>query len=176
MKSGSVGLALLAALVLSGCDHSERASYERGVAALLKTIISAQQDFRANDRDGNGLEDFWRKDIAGLYSLRGKDGKPLALIHPSTALADDRPQPGRELGPTSVPWCTYRFRVLRFADEKTPDPQRWAACAVPGREGDCRYVFIVSHVGLIFRKPIEKVRHLELFPADPLKDGWEKVD
>ena len=37
-------------------------------------------------------------------------------------------------------------------------------------------MFITSHKEVIFRKAAESVRNLEFYPADPLKEGWEKVD
>ena len=45
--------------------HSYRNGPERSPSASLKTIASAQADFRANDRDGDGVQQFWRGDIAG---------------------------------------------------------------------------------------------------------------
>ena len=32
-------------------------------------LASAEADFRANDRDGKGKNDFWRNDIAGLFTV-----------------------------------------------------------------------------------------------------------
>jgi hypothetical protein len=167
---------LAASLVVPGLFIKTRIPFESGAAAKLKVIASAQRDFRDNDRDGSGATRYWRKDIAGLHAIKGKDGKPIDLIPKSFALADDRPQPENQLAPTPPHCDYYRFRALRFGDEKTPDPNRWAACAVPGREGDCRYVFIISHDNIVFRKFADQVRNLELYPADPPKEGWTRMD
>ena len=33
-------------------------------------MASAEADFRANDRDGNRIQDFWTGDVAQLYGMR----------------------------------------------------------------------------------------------------------
>ena len=57
----------------------------------------AEHDFRANDREGNRVNDFWTADIKGLYTLTnaaiignagGNVDSPIKLIELSLALAD----------------------------------------------------------------------------------------
>ena len=62
----------------------------RNASTSLKTIASAQADFRANDRDWNHVNDYWRSDLAGLYAAEPQ-GHALKLIELSVAGADDRP-------------------------------------------------------------------------------------
>lgn len=76
--------------------RGQRASNERNASASLKTLCTAQYDFRANDRDGNGVNDFWTGDVAGLYTMtsavtRGNKDGPIKLIELSVALADAKP-------------------------------------------------------------------------------------
>src|SRR6185295_12735465 len=66
-------------------------SNERRAIVSLKTLASAQTDFRANDRDQDGKANFWRADIAGLYALAPGEGPAIKLIELSLAAADDRP-------------------------------------------------------------------------------------
>ena len=64
----------------------------------VRMISAAQADFRANDRDGNGLNDYWTGDVKSLYTLTSarmdgasKDSTidpPLKLIDLSIAAAD----------------------------------------------------------------------------------------
>src|SRR5688572_3806154 len=61
--------AMVVALALPGLMSSQRASNESGASASLKTLASAQADFRQNDRDGNKVQDFWTADVAGLYGV-----------------------------------------------------------------------------------------------------------
>ena len=61
--------AVLAALFFPGLATSHRASNERAASIHLKTIASAEADFHMNDRDGNGVTDFWTGDLKGLYTM-----------------------------------------------------------------------------------------------------------
>jgi len=73
---------------------------EEGSAAL-KTLTTAQADFRSNDRDGNLVNDFWTADVYALYAMvpiaAGETKAPadvedgsaiIKLIEPKVALAD----------------------------------------------------------------------------------------
>src|SRR6516165_7868464 len=62
-------IAIIAAIAIPGLLSSQRASNERNASTSLKTITAAQADFRANDRDGNHVNDFWTADVKGLYTM-----------------------------------------------------------------------------------------------------------
>ncbi len=150
----------------------------RNASASLQTIATAQFDFRDNDRDGNGKRDFWRADIASLCFL-SPDGKPIKLIEPSVALADAAPleAPPPEWGAPG-PKAGFRFRTLRLAGESSADPNRFAACAFPelyesGRQGT--YI-IAGHDLAVYKKDLGPNGSLDAYPADPLREGWEKLD
>ena len=90
----------LAALVRtvreSGGASGTPAVNERNASTTLKTFASAQADFRANDREGNRVNDFWTGDVAGLYCMtnvttRGNEDLPIKLIELSAAAADAAP-------------------------------------------------------------------------------------
>ncbi|HEX7899442.1 MAG TPA: hypothetical protein VF950_16870 [Planctomycetota bacterium] len=160
------GLLLLAALAIAipSILAAGRVSPE-GPAWLgtLRTLRAAQMDFRANDRDGDGKNEFWRKDVAGLYTLQGKDGKPIALIEVSTSQAEKTPKAG------------YLYRAIRFADEPPLDVQRFAACAYPATPDAGKNMGVISHEGAIYVKAAVP-GGVDVFPADPLKEGWRKLD
>src|SRR6185369_10849461 len=71
-------------------NRAQSMANERNGAVTLKTLASAEADFRANDRDGNKANDFWVADVSGLWRVIVKDG-PLRLIEMGVALADARP-------------------------------------------------------------------------------------
>lgn len=154
---------------------------ERSASATIKTILTAQADFRSNDRDGNGRDDYWRTDIAGLYGLRTPDGEPIRLIEPSVALADAKPLTDFQAlgkwnpGPFQ-PKAGYYFRALKFEGETEPSPDRFAASSYPKDAASGAQMFIVSDAGVIWRKPVEGNSPPETFPLDPAKDGWTKLD
>jgi type IV pilus assembly protein PilA len=62
-------IAVIAAIAIPGLLASQRASNERNASASLKTLVTAESDFRANDREGNHVNDFWTANVAGLYTL-----------------------------------------------------------------------------------------------------------
>jgi prepilin-type N-terminal cleavage/methylation domain-containing protein len=87
-------IAVIAAIAIPGLLRSQRASNERNASASLKAVTTAETDFRANDRDGNRIADFWTFNIAGLYTLTsgailGTTGDdPIKLIELSMAGAE----------------------------------------------------------------------------------------
>lgn len=159
---------------------------DRCAAAALKTIATAQVDFRENDRDGNGKNDFWRADVAGLFSIVPGGMAPgpanaVKLIEMSLAAADDRPQRGDvstifqcEPGPRAGYW----FRAIWHGDERDPSPTRFAACAYPDRYGESGvWTFVVDEKNTMYKKDFGDTGcFVHTFPADPLKEGWKKVD
>jgi len=90
-------LIVVAAIAVPGFLSSRRASNERNASTTLKTLSTAEADFRANDRDWNTINDFWTGDVKGLYTMtsagkRGALGEPvdpaIKLIELSVAAAD----------------------------------------------------------------------------------------
>jgi type II secretory pathway pseudopilin PulG len=90
-------IAVIAAIAIPGLISTQRSSYERNASTSLKTVAIAESDFRSNDRDGNGVNDFWTYDVKGLYcmtncavagSAGGTVDPPIRLIEVSVATAD----------------------------------------------------------------------------------------
>jgi len=88
---------LLVSIAVPPLLSSQRASNERTASVSLKTLTSAEADFRSNDRDKNGVSDFWTADVKGLYTMtpaaelaKGDLPKhlPLELISRPLAAAD----------------------------------------------------------------------------------------
>ena len=80
-----------------------RLANERSAVTSLKTITTAEADFRSNDRDGNRTSDFWTADVFGLYGMISITGAAITapedsaegtrcnkLIEPALAGADGR--------------------------------------------------------------------------------------
>lgn len=92
-------LALLSAIAIPGLLNSQRAANERNAGGSMKTIATAQADFRSNDRDNNGARDFWTGDVAGLYAIDNTSTgsatpSAIKLIEGSVALGDMITMPG----------------------------------------------------------------------------------
>src|SRR5688572_6757800 len=57
----------------------QRSDNERNASTTLKTLSSAEADFRANDRDWNHVNDFWTGDVKSLYTLTSAAVRGAAL-------------------------------------------------------------------------------------------------
>ena len=66
------------------------AANERAASVSLKTVATAETDFRTNDRDSNGIHDYWVGDVSGLYRYT-VNNKEIKLIEKSLADADASP-------------------------------------------------------------------------------------
>src|SRR5499426_4212981 len=64
-------IAVIAAIAIPGLLAAQRSSNERNASTSLKTVTTAESDFRSNDRDGNRVNDFWTADVWALYGLVG---------------------------------------------------------------------------------------------------------
>jgi hypothetical protein len=153
-------------------------SPERPPGATMRTIASAQADFRTNRRNGAPLPQFWRADIAGLYALAPGGGPAIKLIDLSVAAADE---PRTDLSAVAVraPKAGYWYRAIRHANE-TPDaldPNRFAYCAFPESESAGRYIYIVDERRTVYRSESNGRRGIEVFPNDKeLRTQWSKLD
>ena len=96
-------IAVIAAIAIPGLLAAQRSSNERNASTSLKTVTTAEADFRSNDRDGNRVSDFWTADVFALYGMIPISGASTAapadsatasniikLLEPSVAGADGR--------------------------------------------------------------------------------------
>lgn len=149
----------------------------RNASTSLKTIASAQADFRANDRDWNHENDYWRSDIAGLYALE-VHGHAIKLIELSIATADDRSTMRMDAYALKSPKAGFWHRALPHADEKNRGSDRFAACTFPvsleaGRWG----TYVISEQNVIRRRLLGHARGIEVHPTEEeLKTSWGKFD
>jgi hypothetical protein len=99
----------------------KRISHENDYAAYVtvKNLAQAESDFYSNDRDRNGIQDFWTADVTGLYSVDPGNG-PISLIDRRVAEADARPLKGLVSKP--IPYHGYYFLALD-ADERENPPE-----------------------------------------------------
>jgi hypothetical protein len=161
---------------------------DRNAAGTLRTICYAQADFRANDRDGNGIQDYWVADVSGLYTLLDRAGQPIGLIERSASDADSDPRPnweGTATGPQGplTPKAGYTFRALRYHEDeqglrspydlgKGRNPLKFGFVAepIPGLTG-VPPTLIVNEGGTIYQKDLRGAR-MEVFPRNPESQGW----
>jgi hypothetical protein len=162
---------------------------ERTVARALKTFTTAQADFRMNDRDGNLINDFWVKDVAGLYGIEA-GGAPINLIAPRPANADTSPNRGvyEGLSEYAEPesYHGYFFSVLEKEDIGAgPQPldagdgrnrKLFGFVAYPAEYGVTgTKSFIVSADNTLWWKDVGG-ETVTVFPGDPAAEGWRKLE
>src|SRR5262249_36477250 len=92
-----------------------RTENERSAAIIIKTLTSSEADFRQHDKDGNGVQDFWTGDVAGLFRF--------GCIADGLANADAAPLVPH--GPAPVPLHGYYYKALRM-DLSIFPPQHYA--------------------------------------------------
>lgn len=63
-------IAIIAAIAIPGLLRARIASNERNASASLKSVVTAEENFRSNDLDRNAINDYWTANIAGLYCLQ----------------------------------------------------------------------------------------------------------
>ena len=176
---------------------------ERNASTSLKTLTTAQADFRSNDRDGNRTNDFYSRDVAGLYALKGATGANteatagkvgeggviLKLIEPSLAKADTTE--GRWTYPVMEitepePKAGYFFaalkqgelggKVLNYHEGDGRNADMFGFVAYPAEYGVTgKMTFIVNEDNTIWQKDCGG-EDIDLFPANPPGAGWLKMD
>jgi len=170
---------------LPGQARERMARNERAATLALKSLATAEPDFRSNDRDGNRVQDLWVADAAGLY-VHGK------LIDRSIAEADARPLV--PMNPAPIPRSGYFFIAMEFdggesgslapygqdtdgTGRKVHNPSAFAFCAYPAVYGVTgRNTFIISEGNTIFKYDTGGAPMIR-WPLDQfLKADYEKID
>lgn len=188
-------VAIVAAIAIPGLLASRRLANERIAQASLLTLCSAEIDFRANDRDGNGVNDFWTGDVAGLHGLASPDsGSRLALIEWSVAQADAAPVLGsvpadrRAAYPAlAVPKNGYLFRAMKEDESGEPygrdtggtprigpyfNLAGFGFCAYPEKYPSTgRLTFIVNEGAVVWMKDT-RGEPVTSWPPHPADEGW----
>jgi hypothetical protein len=190
-----IGVALAA-----GCGPSERqmGANEANARGSLKTLATAQADFRSNDRESNRVNDFWTGDVAGLYAIAAGGGE-IRLIEQSIALADHAPLEGglpyypkaiSSFG-TRAPKAGYWYAAMKRdgvsgdayardtdgSGHKVHHAFRFGFCAFPAEYGKTgRATIIISEDNTLYERDTAGKPQLE-WPADAeLSRDWKKLD
>lgn len=175
-------------ITVHGILTSGKASRHRNASTTLRTLTSAEVDFRQNDRDDNQINDFWVGDVSQLY-LRKARGEQIRLIDLSTAMADGAPWAPL---PDGRPKAGYRFAAIKTDESGKPydrgqglNPDKFAFCAYPAEvlgkawhrsELDrTEFTFIVNEENVIWKKDLGGAPAVK-WPKDPLAEGWSKLD
>jgi hypothetical protein len=171
----------LAAVAFPGLIPDYHTVVDRSMPGTLRTIATAQEDFRRKDLDEDGIRQFWREDIAGLYTLMPKRNPtvlPLRLIELSTAAADERCRSDIERYAVKAAKAGYWYRAIRHRDEKPLSPDRFAVVCFPEvYSKQLTLTYVLDERGIIYRSDLGHGHGLEIFPTeDELRLKWSKLD
>lgn len=171
---------VVSAFALPGLLRSQRASNERNASTMLKTLTSAEADFRANDRDENRINDFWTGDVSGLYYLKpANGGVEIRLIEADVANADAKPLSAPPSG--GRPFDGFQYQALEWDDSvegekgnyrvdtdksgrKVHNLERFGFTAFPAALSDGKWSFFVNENGTIFRT--KRIQARSTYPSD----------
>lgn len=161
-------------------------SNEGSAAASLRNIATMEFDFRSNDRDGNGRNDFWVKDVAGMYGMEA-GGRPIRLIALDVARADKSANSGAYPSVKNMAAkAGYRFaqipryreggKEISYDDGSGRNAARFGLVTYPeAYEVTGNLTFIISESGTMYKKDTGG-KPVEVFPEDPLAEGWATMD
>jgi len=140
-----------------------RAANSYAAYVALKNLTQAETDFKFNDRDGNGIQDFWTADVTGLYSVDPGNGQ-IQLIDRRLAEADARPL--KALVPKPIPYHGYYFVALDVDESENPPESfrqdtdkksgkvhhlnKFAFCAYPAGPESGHEIMIISQGNQVF--------------------------
>ena len=171
------------ACLVKGAGAGVRASNERNGSASLKTVCTAEADFRSNDRDDNRTNDFWVGDLRSLYYHKTL-GQEIMLIEPTVADADACALSGG----LPKPKAGYLFRAVKHYREggavkrygvdeaKSRNGGKFGFVAYPAEYGVTgRSTFLVGEENTIWRKDTMG-EPVTVMPENPGKEGWVKMD
>lgn len=181
-------LLCVATIFITDILGSSRATAARNASTSLKTITSAEADFRSNDRDENLVNDYWVGDVSRLFFMETRK-VPMKLIEWSVACADGAPKETLEY---SAPKAGYRYMAMKTDESGAPYDQgggrntsKFAFCAYPDeykppawyrKDVDVTtFTFIVNEDLTMWRKDTG-AQPVTTWPKDLLAEGWRKLD
>ena len=197
---GAVAIACVAVLVWDCRDEwpvGRRTGCERNPAGSLKTIGTSEEDFRDNDRDGNGVKDYWTRDVYSLFALCPPTGgvapeNMIKLTEPSLAASDaaywSNPTPvaadvvptGESVG-TISPKASYWVVAMERDEYDLPydsgngrNLRKFGFCTYPTSVQSGRTTYIVNETGVVWRRETGATPVLQ-FPREPEAEGWRVV-
>jgi hypothetical protein len=191
-KPGSI-TPIVAALLLLGIlggavgaprwiDH-RRAESDRSAGQALWKLTHAESEFRSQDLDHNGIQDFWTGDVAGFYAY--------GLIPRELAEADTAPL--HPLVPQPIPYHGYYFKALKQDDSETPPVEyrqdtdqksgkvhnldRFGFVAFPaGGLATGKRIKVVNENNTVFKTPSTNPVPTAWPTDNQMRSFWSKID
>jgi prepilin-type N-terminal cleavage/methylation domain-containing protein len=170
-------IAIIAAIAIPGILAATRAANERNASGSLKQMGSIEVTFKTSDSDQNAINDYWTRDVAGLYYVQPSAASAgtgqVRMIELAVALADgaNNPVGANSIYPTpanpshvSSPKAGYWFQAQLRYDTATNDTtgtqygttndvDRFSFIAGPNSYGSSgKLCFIISEAGTMYKR------------------------
>ncbi|GEM_PF-3683854 len=174
----------------SGPRKTQMIENETQAMTTLKNLATAMEVVRCDDRDGDGFNAFWTRDVAGLFAYHPKGASEgIQIVDIQVAQADPvgfPRYPGSFKDPKPQPHYGYWFVMIeRDVDGKplaqdlngdglaAENMERFAICAYPeGFQRTGTRTFVINEEGIPFWKNTEG-EPVEGYPGpDPSAEGW----
>ncbi|HKS16724.1 MAG TPA: hypothetical protein VJU16_05390 [Planctomycetota bacterium] len=168
---GTLAIAVLALVFMPIWLTARRVERLGSALRAWGIITQAENDLAGNDLDGNGLRDYWCRDVRGLANIRSR-GTTAGLIDDRLAGADDAYQDVRDV-------YGHIFKMIELDEDDRPlagpsgfGPE-YGVCMYSAREGEFQDTFMTGRDGQPWRlsngrRPLRKLLR---FPAS---EGWCK--
>ncbi len=161
---------------------------EKTAQARLRSIHQAEEVFRDSDCDQNGVEDYWTRDVAGLYGLKYKSGDLIFLVDTDLAGAD--PEGAARYGLPYAPANGYAFKMMTAGPDGSPyqadedkdglratHKSRFGVTAYPvPYKAAGRFTFILNEEGKIYKKDTGGAPVDRRPGKDPALEGWQPAE
>jgi hypothetical protein len=158
---------------------------DMSASLLMRTLVNVQAMVKFTDADGNGVEDYWTGDVAGLYGMQDAAGNRIMMIPRSMAAADAAALENYGLDATGQANQGYLFRVM-ITDETgavyqadgdgdgnaVTHAERFGICAYPETYEPGKKTLIVNQLGTVYGKDNGGVAVMT-WPKDLEQDGWK---
>jgi hypothetical protein len=158
---------------------------EMNASLLMRTLVNVQAMVKFTDADGNGVEDYWTGDVAGLYGMQDAAGNRIMMIPRSMAAADAAALENYGLEATGQANQGYLFRVMTTDEtgavyqldgdgdgDAVTHPQRFGICAYPETYEPGKKTLIVNQMGVVYSKDNGGTAVMT-WPKDPEEEGWK---
>ncbi|MEK7468257.1 MAG: hypothetical protein AAB074_12660 [Planctomycetota bacterium] len=134
----------------------------------LARIAAQQESLRKDDLDGNGVQDYWTEDIAGLYRFQlARHGRPESM-----GIDVARADGAEATGAPPIPRDGYLFRTVVGVDSLT----QFAATAYPRTHGEDGFLtFYIDQRGIVWKRD-QGGRPADHRMVNPEAEGWVSAE
>ncbi len=181
-------LSVLGSILVASLASGQRRAAEARAALAMEQVFSAEGVWRQVDADRNGGQDYWTRDVAGLFGVTDSANQPLRYIDGRLAAADVAPAANYRGVSAPASGTGHRVRAMLVDETGSPyvDSSLSPATAAPVAglrcTNTCKFAFCAWLDGGLGRPPAQFIVNEEgvVYRADPSAlipmTTWPAVD